>query len=518
MEFAVGILSKLLLSVGVLSSSWNVNEEARSNCLALKSSLQALRLENTTILDVSYPRVASRMKARGTCFSAATTIPLCRVQFNAITSDTSGIEGEVWLPDEWNARFMAFGNRGLSGCIPYDELDYGSSLKFAVVASNSGHEGDTVLPFFQNPEVLNDFSFRSIHIEAVIGKQIVEAYYGRPQDKSYYLGCSTGGRQGIKTALQYPGDFDGIIAGAPAADFNHLLHWTGMLSRYIGAPKAPSSPSFIPVESWKFIAKEVLRQCDGIDGVVDGIVDEPDACDFRPEALLCGTDVVNGKHCLTVPQVEALRKIYSPLYGVDGELLYPRYDPGAEGSPLISFALSGSFPPYTEEWLKYVVLNVTDYDIDNYALQHHVLMDTINPGGISSFDGDFSAFRDRGGKLLTYHGRADAVIPSGFSKRLYNLISRTLSMPSLDSFYRLFNVPGMDHCEDGIGASRFGQLPASKSLNDSSHNIILALVDWVENGVAPDVIIGTARSGATREHCRYPMKSMWNGSSFRCQG
>jgi feruloyl esterase len=196
--------------------------------------------------------------------------------------------------------------------------------------------------------VLNDFSFRAIHVEAVVGKQIVEAYYGRPHTKSYYLGCSTGGRQGTQAALKHPEDFDGIIAGAPATNFNNLIHWVGMLSRYLGSPNAESSPSFIPSESWKTIAKEVLKQCDYLDGVSDGIISEPDACDFRPEALLCPGDGTSAKGCLTPPQVQALRKIYSPLYGPDGELVYPRFDPGAESMPLISFSLSGDFPPYTE--------------------------------------------------------------------------------------------------------------------------------------------------------------------------
>ncbi|KAJ7487257.1 tannase and feruloyl esterase [Mycena galericulata] len=519
MEFVVGILAKLS-AIGPLSSSWNAHPTAdvvHQKCLSLKS----LQLENTTILDVTYFPLPATVPTLGTCQSTATTtVPLCRVQFHTHTSDTSGIRAEAWLPNEWYGRFMGVGNRGLDGCIGYASLDYGSTLHFATVGSDNGHDGDTALPFFNNPEVLNDFSHRSIHIEAVIGKEIVEAYYGRRHDKSYYLGCSTGGRQGTQTALKYPDDFDGIIAGAPATDFNHLVHQTGMLSRYLGAPHAPSSPSFIPLDSWKFIAEEVLKQCDGIDGVLDQIITEPDACEFRPEALLCGRDDVGGAPCLTPPQVEALRKIYSPLYGLDGELVYPRYDPGAESSPLIWFTFSGEFPPYTEQWMKYVVLNATDFDASDYGLKDGVLIDAVNGGGISTFDGDFSAFRDRGGKFLTYHGRADPVIASGNSKRLYNLISRTLSMPSLDSFYRFFLVPGMDHCEGGPGASNFGQLPSTQSLvNSSSHNIILAMVDWVERDIPPDSITGTARDGATRVHCRYPARSVWDGNarSFECE-
>ncbi|KAJ6472691.1 tannase and feruloyl esterase [Mycena vitilis] len=518
MEFAVGILSRLL-TFGSLSSSLNANSgdaALRERCLALKSGLH---IENTTILNVSYLPVASSIATLGTCqFKATHAAPICRVQFHTDTSETSGIEAEAWLPDEWYGRFMGLGNRGLGGCIGYDELDYGSSLHFATVASNNGHDGDTGLPFFRKPEVLNDFSFRSIHVEAVVGKQIVEAYYGRPHDKSYYLGCSTGGRQGTQSALKYPEDFDGIIAGAPATDFNHLIHWTGMLSRYLGAPDKASSPSYISPELWKLVSKDVLRQCDGLDGVLDGILDEPDACEFRPEALLCGGGK-SSKACLTSRQVEALRKIYSPLYGLDGELVYVRYDPGAESRPLMTFSLSGEFPLYTEQWLKYVLLNVTDYDVSDYGLKHGALFDSVNAGDIATFSGDLSAFRDRGGKFLGYHGRADPVIPSGNSKRLYDLISRTLSTANLDEFYRLFLVPGMDHCMDGPGAANFGQLPgAEPPLNASSHNIVLAMVDWVENGVAPDTITGTSSSGIARAHCRYPGKGAWKGSVFTCLG
>ncbi|KAJ7159984.1 tannase and feruloyl esterase [Mycena crocata] len=519
MEVAVAILSKLWASGSVNSyrnPSAGTDLALRTKCLALKSNLH---IENTSILDVSYLGSGLNFRTLGTCQSRATsTVPLCRVQFYTNTSSTSVVHAETWLPDEWHGRFMGLGNRGIAGCIPYDELDYGSSLHFATVASNSGHDGDSALPFFHNPEVLNDFSFRSVHVEAVVGKQIVEAYYGRPHSKSYYLGCSSGGRQGTQAALKFPEDFDGIIAGAPATDFNHLVHWTGMLSRYLGAPNAASSPSYIPSELWKLIAEEILHQCDGLDGVLDEIITEPDACDFRPEALLCDAESVTSKQCLTRPQVEALKKIYAPLYGLQGELVYPRYDPGAERSPLISFVFSGEFPPYTEQWLKYVVLNVTDYDVGDYGLQHAPLLDAVNGGGVSTFDGQLTAFRDRGGKFLSYHGRADPVIPSGSSKRLYDLISRTMAMPSLDPFYRLFLVPGMDHCAGGLGASNFGQLPGTAALNASSHNVVLAMVDWVENGVAPDSMTGTSGSGATRVHCRYPTRSMWNGGEFVCRG
>ncbi|KAJ7755290.1 tannase and feruloyl esterase [Mycena maculata] len=480
--------------------------------MALKSSLN---LENTTVLDIAYVAAGATVKPHGTCVPKAhVSTPLCRVQFSTQTSATSAMRAEAWLPDEWYGRFLGLGNGGLGGCISYRELDYGTSMHFATVGTNNGHDGDEGRAFLGNEEVLNDFAYRSIHVEAIIGKQIVETYYGQPHDKAYYLGCSTGGRQGTQTALKYPEDFDGILAGAPATDFNHLLHWSGMMARAIGAPEGTSSPAFIPPELWKLVAAEVLAQCDGLDGVRDGIITEPDACPFRPEALLCH-DQGSGK-CLTLAQVEALRTIYAPLYG-DGELLYPRFDPGSEGIYIGGARFSGEFSHYPKDWLRYAVLNVTDYDFSQYGPAAGRAMEEVNPGGIATFDGDLSAFRDRGGKFLTYHGRIDPLIPSGNSKRVYDLVARTLRTASLDAFYRLIMVPGMGHCAGGPGAASFGQREGTNARNVSSHNALLALVDWVEGGVAPEAITGTADDGTERVHCRYPIRSVWDGEKFGCE-
>lgn len=219
--------------------------------------------------------------------------------------------------------------------VDYRSLDYGSALGFATVGSNNGHDGGRGESFLNNPESVNDFAHRAIHVQTLAGKQIAQAYYGQSHEKSYYLGCSTGGRQGFMSALRYPEDFDGIVAGSPAVNFNRLTGSTAMLARYVGAPNATAegNPSFIPLETWKVVSQEILRQCDEIDGVKDGIITEPDLCDFQPERLLCSDSQRASKECLSVAQVEALKKIYSPLRGSDGNVLFPRYDPGAEAAP-----------------------------------------------------------------------------------------------------------------------------------------------------------------------------------------
>ncbi|KAG6847135.1 hypothetical protein H0H93_009924, partial [Arthromyces matolae] len=292
--------------------------------------------------------------------------------------------------------------------IDYTNLDYGTSLHFASIASDNGHDGNDGIVFLNHPEVINDFAFRAIHVEALIGKQIVEAYYRRPHHKSYYLGCSTGGRQGTQAALKFPGDFDGIVAGSPATNFNNLQGWSAMLGRYIGAPNATDNPSFIPPDLWNVIAQEVLKQCDALDGVLDGIITEPDACQFRPEALACIHNEITSS-CLAQPQIDALNKVYAPLYGTSGDLLYPRYDPGAEADGDSQDLLSGSILSFPNDWFRFAVLNDSTFSFDNFNLETIELANVINPGSIATFSGDLSAFEARGGKFLTYHGRRDQV-------------------------------------------------------------------------------------------------------------
>ncbi|KAJ7907545.1 tannase and feruloyl esterase [Mycena leptocephala] len=520
----VHLLVPLLVAVVSLCVSAASKSDPSAKCLALQNRLH---LENTTILNVTYVAAPTNVTTPGSCQLTApvnappvstvpvSAAPLCRIQFVIHTTTTSAVHAEAWLPDTWYGRFLGLGNGGLGGCIDYDGLDYGASLHFAAVGSDNGHDGASGLPFLHHPEVINDFAFRAIHVEAVIGKQIVAAYYGTPPAKSYYLGCSTGGRQGTQAALKFPEDFDGIVAGAPATDFNHLQGWLGFLSRYIGAtsvdPADNTSPKFLTPAEWSIVSAEILKQCDAQDGVLDGIITEPDECDFRPEAIQCVGNATTG----------SVKNVFTPLFGLHGQLIYPRYSPGAEADPLAGLIVfDGAISNLTADWERYAILNVTEHDFSNFSLHDIALFDEINPGGIATFDGDLSAFRDRGGKFLTYHGRRDPLISSTNSKRVYDLISHTLSLPLLDDFYRLFLIPGMGHCFGGLGPTSFGQGPAAalNVVNASSHNILLALVDWVEGGVAPVTIIGSEASGngTERTHCRYPMRSVFDGTVFVC--
>ncbi|KAJ7137062.1 tannase and feruloyl esterase [Mycena epipterygia] len=500
----------VLLSCFALTSAAAAQSQTdwHTNCLSLKTNLH---LGNTTILNTTYIAAPTNITTPGICQSTApvTSAPLCRVQFVINTTSSSAVHAEAWLPDTWYGRFLEVGDGGLGGCIDYSALDYTTSLHFASVGTDNGHDGGggadpgDAHQFLNHPEVINDFAFRAIHAGAEIGKQIVHAYYTRAAAKSYFLGCSTGGRQATQSALKFPDDFDGILGGAPATDFNNAIGAFGMISRYFGAPTTPAeaSPKWIPADLWELVSEEILRQCDVLDGVVDGIITDADACEFRPEALQCTSDET--ANCLTPIQVEALHNLYSPLYGLEGQLLYPRFPPGAEADPLATAK--------TPEL----------HDFSNFGLADIELMNEINPGGIATFNGDLSTFRNRGRKFLSYHGSRDPLLPATNSKRVYDLIAHTLSLPLLDDFYRLFLIPGMGHCGNGLGANAFGQGILGFgvdgiAVNASSHNILLALVDWVEGGVAPQTIIGTAVDGSVRTHCRYPQRSVWDGAVWIC--
>lgn len=209
--------------------------------------------------------------------------------------------------------------------IDYANIAYASSLGFAAVGANNGHNGTSGLPFYMHPETVADFAYRSVHTGVVVGKQLTTSFYGQKDFKSYYLGCSTGGREGFKEAQDFPDDFDGIVAGAPAIDFNHLNYAS---DHFFGILGTNTSATFVPAAMWAVIHAEVLRQCDGLDGAVDGIIEDPELCYWRPEALICSANQTTS--CLTGIQAAAVRRVYEPIYGLDGKILYPRMQPGGE--------------------------------------------------------------------------------------------------------------------------------------------------------------------------------------------
>lgn len=450
-------------------------------------------------------------------------VDLCRVVVQAVTSPRSSVYVEVWLPPgrgtskPWNQRIVATGNAGLNGCVDYGKLVYLTQDGFAAIGDNGGHDGPSGDPFYNNIEVIRDFSHRARHNAIVLGKQLVREYYATPARRSYHFGCSTAGRQGLQAAQMYPEDFDGILAGAPAIDFQHLAAWAGSFIVHTGM--SPRDPRFLTQKQWQNVHDKVMQQCDGaLDGAEDGIIEDTSICNFNPEYALCGVPNA-GKHCLTNVQVQTVRAIYSPLYGFNNSYIYPRLSPSAEIGALLTGA-PGLFTP----WFTNAVFKQKDWNPTTLNAFDYDLLDRLDGpyGNISSWSGDLGAFRNRGGKIITYHGGSDPIVSGDNTLRYYRHVAQTMNLTAnnMDSFLRHFPISGMSHCQLGPGAWAFGQ--ETTAISHDTENILARLIDWVEGTrPPPDTLLGTrwisdlptAGIDFQRRHCRYPFRTTFRGGA-----
>ncbi|THV02285.1 tannase and feruloyl esterase [Dendrothele bispora CBS 962.96] len=526
---AARLLPLLIVALGftsVSAQSYNNNLDFNSTCSSISSQIPSI-VPNAS-------NVTSQLVLAGTNLTFPNSAPscnrpsqvveadICRVVMNVGTSDRSGIRFEAWFPREWSGRFLSTGNGGLGGCIQYEDMAYGSLLGFATVGANNGHDGDTGAPFLNNSEVLKDYAFRSLHTGVVIGKNLTHTFYGSPHNKSYYLGCSTGGREGLKSVQDFPEDFDGIVAGAPAADFNNLIAWMG---HFLNVTGNATAERFLPPAQWiSLVHPDVLDQCDEIDGVKDGVIEDPNLCKYDPSGLVCseGKNQTDGG-CVTEAQAEMIKQVFEPFF-LQGELAFPRMQPGTENLPIF---YTGQMFMYPRDWLQFVVHSDPSFDVNTASDQDWILTRDLDPFNISTWSGDLSVFRDREGKLLTYHGQADDVITPINSERYYERVSETMNLDStdLDEFYRFFRISGMLHCSGGVGAWEIGQNLAGAGgsidhLNlDPESNVLMAMVRWVEEGVAPNAVLGTKFVNDTvdegaqfaRKHCKYPLRNTYDG-------
>ncbi|OKP11909.1 hypothetical protein PENSUB_2579 [Penicillium subrubescens] len=445
--------------------------------------------------------------------STSSTFEFCRIELNVTTSQKSQIFMEAWLPSNYSGRFLSTGNGGLGGCIQYSDMVYAAQYGFATVGTNNGHFGDTGVYFYHNTEVLQDYAYRAIHTGVVVGKKLTKQFYTQGYDKSYYLGCSTGGREGWKSIQKFPNDFDGVVAGSPAFNLINLINWG---ARFFPTTGDSSAATFVTDAQWITIHNEILRQCDDLDGAADGIIEDPDLCQPVFETLLCNSTANAGSSsCLTGTQLKTVNTIFSPLYGNDDTLLYPRMQPGSELTAAYVYYNGKPFN-YAEDWFRYVVYSNPAWDPASWTVNDAVIANKQDPYEVSTFQGDLSAFQKKG-KVLHYHGMEDPIISSDSSKMYYKHVADTMNLsPSeLDDFYRFFTISGMGHCGTGDGAGSIGQGVGTFAGNDPEDNVLLAMVQWVEKGIAPEFVRGTKFNGTEveyrRKHCKYPKRNKYVG-------
>jgi feruloyl esterase len=268
------LLRVFLHALVALATAQNIVSDPKSRCSHIANSFDYphVKVNFAQYISAGTNLSLEQNAVLETCDRPYQLVPvdLCRVAMFVKTSATSNITLEAWLPTNWTGRFLSTGNGGLSGCIQYEDIAYGTSFGFATVGANNGHNGTSGEAFYKAPEVVADFAYRSVHTGVVVGKQISKAYYESDYTKSYYLGCSTGGRQGFKEVQDFPNDFDGVVVGAPALAFNNLSSWSGSFYLYTGSN---TSSTFLSPDEWALVHEDILSQCDTIDGVKDGIIE-----------------------------------------------------------------------------------------------------------------------------------------------------------------------------------------------------------------------------------------------------
>jgi feruloyl esterase len=516
------------------------------------TNLQSLALEHTTITSAADIPAGTFTPPGST---PITGLPaFCRVTATLTPTSDSAIQVELWLPQTgWNGRFLGTGGGGFQGVFTYTELTLGVQAGFAVANTDlgtgasgcnplyCGSNGNQGNPFavafgdpanpstglFGHPERIKDFGYRAIHLMTVRSKEITHAFYQQSAGKSYFWGCSTGGQNALMEAQRFPHDYDGILAGAPA--FNRTYLHMAALSAWQDAHASPGR--FILPGQMTLINNAVLKQCVGQDGgaSTDPFLTDPRDCHFDPKVLQCtGGNVPPA--CLSADQVTTMQKYYAGVVNpATGQLIVPGLARGSETDNFLALglALNENFPEPAFDGLFYWVYGASfgmtgsAVNFANFDFNHDV--DTVDDklkAVLSAESTDLREFREHGGKLLLYHGWADPLIPSANTVGYYNALvsrggegfehaafspGRNEALERTQKYARLFMVPGMWHCTGGPGPNTF--------------NAMTPLVNWVEQGVAPESILAAKFVNDTgpgivmiRPLCPFPKVAKYNGS------
>lgn len=420
----------------------------------------------------------------------------CRVSLTLTPSADSDITVEVWLPASgWNGKYQAVGAGGMAGSIPYQLLAPALAAGYAASGTDTGHVGNNADFMPAHPEKLTDFAHRAIHEMSIASKRVVDAHYGKAPAFSYYNGCSGGGRAGLANAQRHPADFDGIIAGAASWNPMRMDAARVAVNRFVNRTPA----SAIPASKYRMVHDAVMASCDGLDGVKDGVLENPTACTFDYASLACTAG--DAPACLTAPQVESARALTSSLrHPVTGAVLFEGHLwPGAE----LEWDTLGGAQPLSNALIRLKNITYQDPSWDPSRFDPAVDVDYAEKrdAGVMAFnDMDLRPFFKEGGKLLMYHGWADPQVTPQNSINYFQGVLKTVGA-SASSSIALFMLPGVSHCDGGSGPDTFDG-PAAMS-------------QWVEPGQKPTRIIASrVRDGKvdrTRPLCAFGHVARYTG-------
>jgi feruloyl esterase len=504
-----------LLALGALVAA--TGAEA-SPCTALNGT----HVANSLVRAAEDERSGQSLTLGGRTFSDLPAF--CRLTVSTGVDRHSNIAVELWLPAaaNWNGKFLGTGNGGFAGSISYGALTGGLGRGYAVANTDMGTFPAASASWAAGtgyPEVLKDWGYRSTHEMMQVAVALTRLYYGQTPRRSYFAGCSTGGHQALMEAQLYPNDYDAILAGAPANNRTRLH--LAFLQTGLDAHASPQS--WLSPEKLAMVHEAILKSCVAKDGGAAGdlFLTDPTMCRFRPRDLLCKPGQAEAS-CLNPDQAEAMTRIYNGFTNPrTGAVFYPGWPMGSEIQMAGLFGTRdttvqgfvGSLVP----WALGPTFDVTKFDFDGDLAKVDdalgPIMNHVNP--------DLSAFAAHGGKLIIFHGYADAIVGPLDSINYFERVGK--AMPTRDSFARLYMAPGMAHCQGGDGPNVFGQAP-DKPKGDAHHDLLAALDAWSDGGQVPaEIIAARSESPAmTRPLCPYPQKSVYQGgdakqaASFRC--
>ncbi|MDA2932914.1 tannase/feruloyl esterase family alpha/beta hydrolase [Acidobacteria bacterium AH-259-D05] len=530
-------MAQKVLSISILCLIWVVVQTVSVLRAQPDSSAQAAceALTQVRNLTLTYAKLVE----------ATDSVPqYCYVR--GIISPAIHYHAQLPLPENWNGRFLNWGDGGKDGDLDY--ADHRVAQGYAVANSNTGHDNGSEprASFgFRNRQAEIDFGYRAVHLTVNAAQTVIKAYYGKGAQYSYHEGCSTGGMQGLKEAQRFPYDFDGIVVGDPvnfyqALNISHVWklqrvfknNFEGML-----AYDSDGDGMFESLTKLRMLARAVLDKCDAQDGIIDGVIDDPLACDFDPDqdlaGMMCPGDV-NADECLTRAQLQTVKDFYSGPYDSKGvsilkgksfgsELEWARRyipHPGNSGFPsqigtsgdhinFLFYDTDPGIPPpdlldlsyrpdATKELPEWAWWN---FNIDDFTAGRGDVMKSIT----DATDPDLTRFLIKnGGKLLVYHGWADPSPPPAVTIDYYKDVVATMFAGNMDAareHVRLFMIPGMGHCRGGPGPNEWDKLAP--------------LVEWVEKGKAPDHLVATHRTNDVvdneRKVCAYPQRAVYTG-------
>jgi len=424
----------------------------------------------------------------------------CRVLATLRPTPDSDIKVEVWLPTQgWNGRLEGVGNGAFMSTIFYWNLAEAVSQGYAVAVTNTGHEGNSGEFAFGHPEKLIDWGYRSVHEMTVTAKAIIAARYGNPAQYAYWNACSTGGREGLMEAENYPDDFDGLAIGDAANPMTR--NQASTLYSTLAVNKDPAG--FISPAKWLAYRKAVMDKCDAADGVQDGLLSNPLACRFDPQEMACKQG--DRDECLTAPQIAALNTVLAGMRNPrTGEQLHPGWPVGA--NPNLTMVVGHEPEQVAIDTFRAVFQNPSwdyhtmDFDKD-IALSDQLGNRLMNAADESRLKALFA----RGGKIFMYHGWSDPNISPLLAIKYYSSAVETNggTAKTYDSI-RLFMVPGMGHCGGGDGPNVFDKMAV--------------ITQWVEAGKAPAQIMAShvnaqGQVDRTRPLCPYPQVAQYQGSA-----